>query len=162
MDIDIKCDEGRFKLRSCGVIVSGDYMLVDKARNFDGFVYLGGHVALGENSKDTIIRESREELQVEVEIEKLICINENIYPILNGESVAHEVAFYYLLKPTTELPLQDITTTEVDNGVEITHHYSWVKLTEAREKNVRPSWLAEMILTGTENYYHLSDQTEKL
>ena len=52
MDIGIKSQEGTFKLRSCGVIVKNGKMLVDRARNFDGYVYLGGHINLGENSKD--------------------------------------------------------------------------------------------------------------
>lgn len=160
MDIEVSCEEGRFKLRACGVILRNGKMLVDRARNFDGFVYLGGHIALGENSTDAILREAREELGFDVSIKKLICINENIYIIPNTDKIAHEVACYFELEPSIELNDESFENTEIDNGVEITHHYSWVDLHEAREKNVRPSWLAEVILEGGENRYILTDQTK--
>lgn len=161
MDIGISCDQGTFKLRSCGVIVRDNKMLVDKSRRFDGYVFLGGHIALGENSADAILREGKEELGIDVSIKKLICINENIYPIPNSEKVAHEVACYYELKPSVYIPDEGLINTEIDNGVEITHHYKWVSLDEARENNVRPSWVAEIIKEGGENRYLLTDQTKK-
>ena len=156
MDIDIKSSEGTFKLRACGVIVRDDKMLVDRARNFEGYVYLGGHVGLGENSKDAIIREAKEELQIDVEIVKLICINENLYPIHNH--IAQEVSFYYLLKPLQDLPCEDFERHEIDGGIPVTHHYSWVNINDAKEVNLRPYWVADMVMRGCENYYHLTDQ----
>ena len=48
----------------------------------------------------------------------------------------------------------------MENGVEITHKYNWVDLHEVEENNVRPNWLAKMILDNKENYYYLSDQTK--
>ena len=158
MDIGIKCDDGTFKLRACGVIVHNGRLLVDKARRFDGFVFMGGHIELGENSRVGVVREIREELGVEVKINKLLCINENLYPLSSG-GVAHEVAYYYVLDPIGEMPDEDFEYTEIDHGVKITHHYSWIKLEEAENYNIRPNWVAQMILEGKENYYYLTDQT---
>ncbi len=159
MDIRVECDKGAFKLRACGVFVKDGKMLVDRARRFDGHVILGGHVRVGESSQDAIIREAKEEMGLDVVVEKLICINENIFPVANSDKVAHEMAYYYLLS-TEQLPPDDYQFVEVENGVEITHKYNWIDLSEVEENNVRPHWLAKMIIDNRENYYYLSDQTK--
>ena len=161
MDIEVSGDIGKFKLRSCGVIVRDGKMLVDRGRNFAGHVFLGGHVTVGENSRDTIVREAKEELGVDVTIEKLLCVNENIYEIPTTKNVAHEVAFYYMLETKDILPNEDFEVVENDNGTIITHRYSWVDLNKASECNVRPNWIAEMILENKENYYYLTDNTRQ-
>ena len=159
MDIRVECEEGAFKLRSCGIFVKDGKMLVDRARKFDGHIVLGGHVMVGESSRAAIIREAEEEMGITVEVEKLVCINENIFPLANSDKVAHEMTFYYLLS-TEKLPEDNYEFTEVDHGVEITHKYNWVDLREFEENNVRPNWIAKMILDNKENYYYLSDQTK--
>jgi 8-oxo-dGTP pyrophosphatase MutT (NUDIX family) len=160
MDIGVNCEKGTFKLRSCGVIVKGGKMLVDKARRFDGFVFLGGHVQLGENSRDAIIREAKEELGFDVEVKKLICINENIYPLHNQETVAHEVSYYYELEPNVDIPDEGFDHQEFDHGVDILHKYSWVDISKAKENNVRPDWLANLIINNAENQIVFTDQTK--
>ena len=159
MDIRVECDKGFFKLRACGVFVRDGKMLVDRARRFDGHIILGGHIGVGENSRETIIREAKEEMGIDAKIEKLICINENIYPISNTDTVAHEVAFYYLLSTNDTLPEEGYEYKEIDKGVEIIHKYSWIDLNDAVKYNVRPHWLAEMIIQGKEDYFYLTDQT---
>jgi len=159
MDVGIKCNEGTFKLRACGVIVRDGKILVDKARNFNGFVFMGGHIELGENSRDGVVREIKEELGFDMKIIKLLCVNENLYPLANG-GVAHEVAYYYVLEPIDKMPDEDFKHTEIDHGVEITHHFTWVKLEEAKNYNIRPNWVANMILEGKEDYCYLTDQTK--
>ena len=160
MDIRVECDDGAFKLRACGVFVKDGKMLVDKSRRFDGHIFLGGHIEVGENSRDAIIREAKEEMGIDVEIDKLICISENIYPIANSNRVAHEIAYYYLLKTDIDI-IDGFEFKEIDKGVEITHRYNWIDLKDCEKNNVRPNWLAKMIIEGKENYYQLTDQTKE-
>lgn len=160
MDIGIHCEEGTFKLRSTGVIVKDGKMLVAKSRRFDGFVFFGGHIMLGENSRDAMLREAKEELGFDVVIKKLICINENLFPLPDSNMIAHEVAFYYLLEPKEDIDLNDYQHIEVENGHEYLHKYYWIDIDKASEYNVRPHWLADFILEDKENYYHFSDQVK--
>jgi 8-oxo-dGTP pyrophosphatase MutT (NUDIX family) len=160
MDIGLTCEKGTFKLRACGVIIRDGMMLVDKARRFDGFIFLGGHIQIGESSWDAIAREAREEMGFDVEVKRLICINENIYPLPNTETVAHEISYYYELRPKVKISNEGFEHEEFDHGVNILHKYSWVPLEKSREMNVRPDWLAELILSGGENEIIFSDQTK--
>lgn len=160
MDIGIKCEQGTFKLRACGVVCQDGKILVQKARRFDGFTFMGGHIELGENSRDGVVREIKEELGVDTEIERLICINENIFSPANSDTVAHEIACYYLLKPLQKLPTEDFDRFEIDHGQELTHHFHWIDLESARDCNIRPNWVVDMVIEGVEDYYYLTDQTK--
>ncbi len=159
MDIRVECEEGVFKLRSCGVFVKDGKMLVDRARRFDGHIILGGHVRVGENSRETIIREAKEEMGLDVTIEKLICVNENLYRHVSTGDFLQEVSCYYLLN-ADNLPEDGYEFFEIDNGKEITHKFSWIDLDKLEENNVRPCWIGKMIQDNKENYYYLSDQTK--
>jgi len=160
MDIGLNNEKGTFKLRACGIIIKGNKMLVDKARRFDGYVFLGGHVQLGESSRDAVVREAKEELGFDVEIKKLICVNENIYPLPNSESVAHEISYYYELEPKVEISDEGFEHSEFDHGVDILHKYTWVNISDSREMNVRPDWISNLILNGVENEVVFTDQTK--
>lgn len=162
MDIGLNTNDGNFKARACGVIIKDGKVLLEKSRRFDGYVFVGGHMKLGENSRDTVIRECEEELGVKCQIEKLICINENIFESESLNKVCQEISYYYLLTPLSPLPDDDFDRFEIDNGREITHYYSWVDIANYKEYNIRPNWIMEMILTNTENKLYLSDQIKKI
>lgn len=160
MDIGLVCDEGSFKLRASGVIVRDNKMLVAKSRRFDGLVHFGGHIMLGENSCDAIVREAEEELGFAVKVNKLICVNENLYRVSDGV-VGHEVVFYYLLEPVGgDVPTGDFEFVETENGQRFVHQYKWIPLSESKQHNIKPNWLADMILSNKENFYYLTDQVK--
>ena len=60
-DIDIKCDDGNFKLRTSAIIIKDNKILLQKCQNRNGYGLPGGHVELGELTSDAIIREVKEE-----------------------------------------------------------------------------------------------------
>ena len=157
MDIGLVNNDGSFKLRSSGVIVKDGKMLVARSRKFDGYVFFGGHIMLGENSRTAIVREAIEELGFDVEISKLICVNENIF-INEVNALAHEIAFYYLLDPVGDVPEQDFEYVEHEDGNKFVHKYKWIDVCDAAKYDVRPKWLVDMIIDGKENFYYLSDQ----
>ena len=160
MDIGINSENGTFKLRATGVIVKDGKMLLARSRRFDGFVFFGGHIMVGENSRDAVLREAKEELGFDVKINRLICINENLFPLNESDFVAHEVSFYYLLEPVENISTENFEVYEKEGEHEYIHKYEWIDLQNTREHNVRPHWIADMILEGKENYYYLSDQTK--
>lgn len=59
----------------------GEYLLLHYDKERDGGVYIppGGKIELGESAREAAIRESKEELNIDIEIEELIGISEVDY-----------------------------------------------------------------------------------
>ena len=150
VDIDIKNAEGKFKFRVCGIIKNENNILLyyDKDRN--SYHFPGGHVELGETSEHAVLREIKEEVLVDAKIDKLLCVNENIYPMPDGR-VAHEIGYYYILTPTTDLSTSNFTLTENDKGSIVHHDFVWVNLNTASNYNIKPTCVLNVLLQNTNN-----------
>lgn len=95
IDIGIKSEHGKFKFRVCGILIKNNKVLVYEGKTINGFCFPGGHVELGETTMSAVEREMKEELNLStINVNNLICINENIYG-LSENKVAHEIAYYY-------------------------------------------------------------------
>ena len=71
-DVKIWKDDGSFKLRVCGVINIENKYLISNCDNCDFWSFPGGHVVIGENTDDAVLREVLEETNLETNIEKLL------------------------------------------------------------------------------------------
>lgn len=158
MDIDIKTSDNKFKMRVGAVVVRDGKILVAKARKFDGYVFPGGHVQLGETSSEAMLREFEEEIGVKGEIEKLLCIHENIYFDTLKNRIFQELVYYYVINPDDAIPLVNYTREEMDGDILCVHHFEWIDINKAKELNVRPSVVIDMYLEGVEEKYILTDE----
>ena len=142
LDIDIKDEKGKFKLRVSGVIIKNKKLLVHESKRYVGFCLPGGHVELGESTIDAIKREMNEELKINVEIENLFCVNENIYDF-DGK-VNQEINYYYTLKPLEELPNEKFIVNEIDKGIPKEHVFHWIDINDLEAKNFKPLHIAKL------------------
>ena len=142
LDIDIKCNEGKFKLRTSGVIIKDNKVLVQKSKKFKGYVLPGGHIELGELSKEAILREIKEETKLDVKINHLICITENIY---NNKQICHEVNYYYNIEPIEDIKTEEFTVIENDKGVIKEQTFYWLDINTLVENNVMPTKITKII-----------------
>ena len=67
-DIKIKDENGKFRLRVSGMIIKNNKLLVHETQKFKGYCLPGGHVEVGESTKQAILREMKEELKINVKI----------------------------------------------------------------------------------------------
>lgn len=99
--IDITWDEGGFGMRAAGVMLDGKgRVLLCRVANdpkLDFWVLPGGGCMLHETSMETVKREFIEEANFEVEVQRLLWIQE-YYFIHEGRRI-HGVGFYYLVSP---------------------------------------------------------------
>ena len=144
IDINIKCNEGKFKLRTTGIIIKENKILVQKAKKFDGYVLPGGHIELGELSSHAIIREIKEETTLDVKIINLMCITENIYKDQNNE-ICHEINYYYKLELLDDVKINDYTVVENDKGVIKEQKLFWININKLVENNVKPINVTKII-----------------
>lgn len=105
-DILFKTDDFVFSYRVGGILIHDDQLLFQRVPGDDGYALIGGHVAFGETTAETLIREFKEELGADIQIERLIMVGENFFPWCGRP--CHQINLYYLVSLTdeTQLPLQ--------------------------------------------------------
>lgn len=157
IDVDIKHEDGFFKLRVCGVVKKNNKILTLKAASFDGYCFPGGHLELGELSKVGVLREMKEELGIEVEIEHLICVNENVFTNVKG-TTSHEIAYYYLVTPKGEICEEDFVIEEMDKGKLKKHNFCWLELDKIENYNLMPPMMGELLKNNKKDVVISLDQ----
>ena len=79
-DILFKTDDYVFSYRVGGLLIHNGKVLMQKAVDDDGYAFIGGHVAFGETTSETIVREFKEEIGADIKVERLFMVNENFFP----------------------------------------------------------------------------------
>ncbi len=92
MDILFDTEQGRFSYRVAGLAVKDGKLLVQRAKGDDGLAIPGGHVAFGELTAETLRREFREELGVDVEVGGLAAVGEVFW---NWKGPCHQIGLYF-------------------------------------------------------------------
>jgi ADP-ribose pyrophosphatase YjhB (NUDIX family) len=96
-----------FNMRAAAVILHNGQVLIHRAVDEDFWTLPGGRVELGEPAAETIRREMQEELEVGVEVVRLLWLVENFF-VYEGKRW-HEVAFYYEVTLPPGCPLYEAT-----------------------------------------------------
>ena len=156
-NIKEKDENGKFRLRVSGIILKNNKILVHETQKFKGYCLPGGHVEVGESTKQAILREMKEELNIDVKIIDLFCINENIY---DTEGITNqEINYYYKLENLDFLPDQTFSVKEIDKGVEKEHKFVWIDINDLCDKNFKPNHMSKIIMKNfdSKNNIILSD-----
>lgn len=148
-DIEIDNLFGSFKFRVGLVLIKDNKLLCVKSKRFDGYVFPGGHVELGELACEAALREGKEELNTEIEIKNLLCINENIY--YQNNKPYNEIVNYYLITVKNDLPTHSFVIEEMDKGIKKIHQYEWLEIKKLKEYNLRPLGVANLIKNDIES-----------
>jgi len=96
MMIRFESDNNLFNYRVVGVAVREDCVLLQQAEGDAFWVLPGGRAEFGEPAEQTLIREMREELEVDVEIVRLLWFVENFFTY--SDKHYHEIAVYFLMR----------------------------------------------------------------
>ncbi|MEK4085407.1 ADP-ribose pyrophosphatase YjhB, NUDIX family [Paenisporosarcina quisquiliarum] len=144
MDISFNTTEGRFNYRVAGLIVKDNKLLIMQDKGQPYFYVPGGRIKMNEKSVDAVKREIQEELGVEVNVDRMLWINENFFKEETSEEQFHEVCFFYLveLKENEDLKGNEFV---VDEEGKI-HTYYWKTLDEIKYINLYPQFLREKIV----------------
>ncbi len=150
--ISYQSDKFKFNFRVAIVILTMDGLniLIHKKQNSDFWMLPGGRVEELENSKDAIIRETREELGININ-PVLKTISENFFELENVQY--HEICFYYK-------SISDIKKTNYEqfNGLEGKYYiFKWIKISEINNYLIYPSYLVEMLKDSSGQIVHKID-----
>ena len=133
VDVKFKEKEYSFHYRVVGVIVRDNNYLIQNIGGKDYYVLLGGHVRIGESSEDALIREVKEELEIDI--------------LKRNGKIEHWIEQYYLVDSGEKLGKESWSFEENDiDGVK-TLNYSFVSKEELKKIDLKPLKIKELIIS---------------
>lgn len=145
MDISFKNDDGRFNYRVAGIIIYENKLLIMKDEHSPYYYIPGGRVKMNESSKEAIIREIREELNIEVKVNRILWVHENFFHEQYLNEDFHEICFYYLLDMIDNTLVNKEEFKVQENG-QHTHTFYWKDIKEIRDLYIYPLFIKDSIL----------------
>lgn len=146
-DITIPCGGGIVNLRVGAIIQRNNKVLVATNSNVNYLYSIGGRIKFGESAEQAIRREVKEELGVDLEIERLGIIHENyFYNRIN--KLTYEISFYYYMKCEKDVVLN---SKNVEDGR--IESYEWVDMSDRRK--IYPSFLYEYAINPQKEIVHI-------
>lgn len=142
MDITLDINDYILNIRACAIIIHNNKVLVHKNINKKHYALLGGRVAIGESSYETIKREVIEELGKEIEIIKYLTTVENFFEM--NDSKFHEILFIYL---ADFINLEDkMIESELKNSEDKDFlKYEWLDIKSLENYTIFPSCIKDML-----------------
>ena len=145
--------EGRFLYRVVGVVAHEGHVLLHRAEN-DGFWSLpGGRCELLEPSAVALRREMREELGVNVGVERLLWVVENFFTL--GGLPHHELGLYYKIALPAEAPQLDVMREHRGQEDELSLVFRWFPLDSLETARIYPVFLRAALRALPETTAHV-------
>ena len=133
--------KAQFSHRAVAIILHGDRVLLQRAETDDFWFLPGGRVELLEPSTDALRREMREELDVEVHVERLVWVAGNIFEY--GGRSNHELGLYFLVSLPTYSDLYGKTEPFEGDEEGLTLIFKWTNLDELEGIKLYPTFLKQ-------------------
>lgn len=128
--------------RTVGVLLRDGKLLVQREQHGSDYALPGGHVKIGENSMESLVREYREETGAEIACKRLLWVEENFWT-WNGRTT-NSINFYYeiALAEGSDIPDHGEFVSQKDNCNVV---LGWMPLAELSELTIYPTFLPEKI-----------------
>lgn len=154
MDCTFKTEKGKFNYRVGAIILSGRKVLMARNPLEKRIFYysVGGRVKFGETLENAILRELKEETNIDCEIDRLACIHENFFTD-DDETAYHEVSVFFLIKPSKEL-------LEIKNGHKTFdgpdgEYLEWIDLDNSEGVTIYPEFLRSIDFISDKEIKHI-------
>lgn len=156
IDLKIKDEEGSFKFRTCIILKFKDKILFTRMNNVPFYCLPGGHVELGESTVEATIRECKEELGIDIKIDKLVAIHENFFTRDDGK-IFHELGYYYLCTALDEKQVrqENYSFIEMDKGRPVKHEIMWVDKYSIKDLEFKPLALKHLFFNEDLPFQHI-------
>lgn len=147
MDITFKTPEGVFNYRVCAIIVHNEKLLVMKDERSPYYYLPGGRVTLHETAEKAVLREIKEELEIDAEIIRPLWLNQSFFTEDVSHEKYHELCLYFLIDVSgTNLLSRGDNFTLTENGKH--HHvFSWVPFCQLKESYLYPEFIKKRIFS---------------
>lgn len=157
-DITFKTETGRFVYRAVGVLIHNKKLLIMKDENSPYYYIPGGKVRLHEISSDAIKREIKEEVNIDVNVKRILWICENFFKENASGETFHEIGIYYLLELNDEKILEKGDDFVMTEGGKHELVFSWKPLEQIKDLYLYPLFLKENVLNLPNNIEHVVER----
>ena len=144
----------KFKFRVVGLVRNGDKFLLQAINKSEFYTFPGGHVEIGESTKEAINRELHEEIPLSFHIGELKAIIQNIFTTRDGR-LFHELGYYYEAEAVKGVSTSDFDAVENDKGYTKTFHYKWATIEEMKKMDVRPAVVIDLLERNEPGIKHI-------
>lgn len=143
-DISFKIDNNKFNYRVCAVIINDNKILALKDEVSPYYYLPGGRVQIGESAEKALLREIKEELEIDADIVRPLWLNQAFFNEDVTKINYHEICLYFLVdvKQTKLLTLGDKFMLHEN---EHTHVFEWLDFTRLKNEYFYPLFLKEEI-----------------
>lgn len=156
MDVSFLIDNGKFNFRVAGLLIHNNKILImnDERGSYN---YLpGGRVKLNESVEEAILRELKEELNIEGKIVRPLWFNEAFFKEQMSGIDYHEICMYFLIDISETDLLSRGNEFTLYEGIH-TFNYKWVTFEELNEIAFYPLFLKDEIFSLPENLEILTE-----
>lgn len=154
-DILFKTDDFVFSYRVAGLLIRNEKVLLQRSLEDTGYAIPGGHVAFGETSRDSLIREFKEEIGADIEVNNLKWVGEIFFPW--GDKPCHQIGLFYAVSLLNEssIPLEGkfFGIEEIENQA-FQLEFSWVDLKDIANIELYPIDAKALLINGSDSIAH--------
>lgn len=97
MDITFKTEQGIFNYRVCAIIIHEEKLLAMRDERSPYYYLPGGRAALHETAEQAVLREVKEELEIDAKIVRPLWLNQGFFTEDVNHERYHELCFYFLM-----------------------------------------------------------------
>lgn len=164
MPRDILFDHGnaRFSYRISALIMQGGRVLLQCPVGTSDYAFIGGHAAFGENAREALVREIREEIHADAQIGALAAVGEVFIDwgrCPDGTPRhCHQIGLYFhTTVDEAQLPQTErFFGYDEAGGEKFSMEYIWVPLEKLPTLTVYPPEVAAHLLGGAEDVLHFA------
>lgn len=142
MDLSINVEDYKLNVRATGIIIHNNKLLVHNSKKQNHYALMGGRIAIGESSEETVKREFKEEIGKEVEVTGYVGTVENFFTV--DSQKYHEIMFVYKLEFVNE---EDKKIEHTLKNIEGEEHlqYDWIDIDNLENEPLRPEGIIPII-----------------
>ena len=142
MDLSIKVEDYKLNIRATGIIIHNNKLLVHNNKEEDHYALMGGRIAIGESSEETVKREFKEEIGKDVEVIGYVGTVENFFTTKTEKY--HEIMFIYQLEFRDEEDKKIEHTLKNIEGEDYLE-YIWLDINNLENEPLKPEGIIPII-----------------
>ncbi len=157
-DLTFRMKQGTFNYRVGAIIIHGGKLLLMHNEEEPYYYTVGGRVHFNETTKETVVREVREEIGVDLEIDRFLFFQEQFFDGKVTGTHIHELGVYYLMKDSPALENLECHSVTARGVAE---ELVWVPLEETGSLYIVPESIAARLRSLPLHAEHIIEIDER-